>query len=204
MDRELDARVADLAQTQHGLVTGAQVRALGATRSQVRHRLATGRWLALGSDVYALAGAPATWRRALLGATFAAGPVAVAARRVAAALVPLPGFPEGPLEVVGPRGRARLVRGVQVTESLHLPDHHVRVVDGIPVTTVARTLFDLTGAVHPARSERALDNALSRRLVTIPACWRVLDDLAEHGRAGTVCFRAFLEARGDRLRRSGQ
>ncbi len=42
-----------------------------------------------------------------------------------------------------------------------------------------------------------MDTALSRKLVNRQALWRVLDDLAEHGRAGTVLFRSLLEERGD-------
>jgi very-short-patch-repair endonuclease len=39
---------------------------------------------------------------------------------------------------------------------------------------------------------------LARKLVTIPALWRVLDDLAEHGRRGTVWMRTLLMERGGR------
>jgi len=62
---------------------------------------------------------------------------------------------------------------------------------------MARTLFDLCGDVHARRAERALDTALARRLVTLPKLWRVLIDLAEHGRAGTVLMRTLLEERRD-------
>ena len=56
-------------------------------------------------------------------------------------------------------------------------------------------MFDLCGDVHARRAERALDTALGRRLVTLPALSRVLDDLAEHGRAGTVVLRTLLMER---------
>src|SRR5262249_23995544 len=62
----------------------------------------------------------------------------------------------------------------------------------------ARTLFDLCSTLRPQRAQRALEDALSRRLVTIPSCWRVLDELAEHGRDGTVLMRSMLmERNGD-------
>ncbi len=79
---------------------------------------------------------------------------------------------------------------------MDLPAHHRALVDGIPCTTVARTLFDLCGDVNAARSERALDTAIARKLVTRAQLWRVLIDLAEHGRKGTVLFRTLLEERG--------
>ena len=51
---------------------------------------------------------------------------------------------------------------------------------------MARTLFDLCGAVQARRAERALDTALARKLVTLPPLWRVLIDLAEHGDATPI------------------
>ena len=68
-------------------------------------------------------------------------------------------------------------------------------VDGIPCTTLARTLFDLCGDVHAPRAERAIDTALARKAVTLTELWRVLIDLAEHGRAGTVLLRTLLDER---------
>ncbi len=40
-----------------------------------------------------------------------------------------------------------------------------------------------------------MDTALSRKLVSRASMGRVLDDLAEHGRSGTVLFRTLLEER---------
>jgi very-short-patch-repair endonuclease len=42
-----------------------------------------------------------------------------------------------------------------------------------------------------------MDHALARRLVTIPALRSTLDEMAEHGRAGTVLFRQLLNERDD-------
>jgi len=87
--------------------------------------------------------------------------------------------------------------GANAHRSLVIPEHHRLGVDGIATSTLARTLFDLCGSVHALRAERALDNALARKQVTLAAAWRVLDDLAEHGRAGTVLMRELLEERGE-------
>ncbi len=64
------------------------------------------------------------------------------------------------------------------------------------MTTVARTVFDLAGMVHPARLERALDNALGRRLTSPVALREVTNDLAEHGRRGSTLMRTLLAERG--------
>jgi very-short-patch-repair endonuclease len=41
-----------------------------------------------------------------------------------------------------------------------------------------------------------MDTALARKMVTRADLWRVLIDLAEHGRDGTVVFRTLLQERG--------
>jgi len=131
-----------------------------------------------------------------MAAVLAVGDDAVLSHTSAAWLLGLPGFGIAPLVVSVPRMLRRVVSGVRVEQSLALLDHHRRVVDGIPCTSVARMLFDLGGDVHARRAERALDTALARRMVTMPALWRVLDDLAEHGRSGTVLMRTLLSERG--------
>jgi hypothetical protein len=49
--------------------------------------------------------------------------------------------------------------GVVVHRVSHLPDDDRTLVDGIPVTSVPRTLCDLAGVVSPHQLERAVDNA---------------------------------------------
>lgn len=93
-----------------------------------------------------------------------------------------------------PRGR-RPRAGVVLRTKEVLPATHCAEVDGIPATTVARTLFDLAGSVHPLRAERALDSCLARKKVELAALWEVLVDLAKRGRTGTVLFRELLHAR---------
>jgi hypothetical protein len=55
----------------------------------------------------------------------------------------------------------------------------------------------LATALNPKQVERAVDNCLARKFVTVPALWRVHHDLAPSGRAGIGLFRELLEARGD-------
>jgi hypothetical protein len=64
------------------------------------------------------------------------------------------------------------------------------------VTTVARTVFDLAGCVHPSRAERALDNALSHKLVKLEAMRRVTIEMVARGRKGSALMRVLLTERG--------
>ncbi|MGZ4736095.1 MAG: DUF559 domain-containing protein [Acidimicrobiia bacterium] len=192
-----DQRTEALAATQHGLITRPQALALGVTISGLKHRVRSGRWRSVTRGVFTLTGAIDTPRQRALAAVLAAGDDAMLSHRSAAALHDLPGFAIDPVTVSVCRNGRRKLAGVKLEQTLKLPDHHVTVVDRIPCTTIARTLFDLCGDVHARRAERALDTALARRAVSLPVLWRVLIDLAEHGRAGTVLFRTLLDERSE-------
>lgn len=160
----------------------------------VRTRVATGRWERLGKGIYRLGGAPATWRQALLATCFAAGQDAVASHVAAAALHRLPAG-RARLEITVPKGRRFRREGVVAHESARLPAVDLERIDGIPVTTPARTLVDLAAVLPPADVEDNLDAAISSGLVARPrAQWR-LDELAEQGRPGIRMLRELIEAR---------
>jgi hypothetical protein len=183
-----------LASTQHGLLSRTQAFELGLSSKAIEHGLRNRHWHRVGRGVYRLAGAIETPRLRAMTAVLAAGEGAALSHKSAAALHDLPGFHLEPLIVSIKRTR-RSLSGVRLEQSMALQPEHCQVVDSIRCTTVARTLFDLCGDVNARRAERALDTALARKLVTRPALWRVLDELAEHGRAGTVLFRTLLTER---------
>ncbi len=132
-----------------------------------------------------------------MSGTLDAGPGAVASRTTAAALWGLPGFEHGTVHVTQPRnGTSRSSRLAVVHESRFLPPHHEAVREGIPLTTVARTLFDLAGCVHPGRTERAIENARRHHLVTLEQLRRTTVELVARGRKGSRLMRDLLAARG--------
>ncbi len=79
-------------------------------------------------------------------------------------------------------------------ESLEFEDVDITTSEGIPVTTVARTLFDLAGVVGQTTVDLAMATALRRRLTTLQQLDEVLVRLARRGRAGTTKFRTALES----------
>jgi very-short-patch-repair endonuclease len=74
------------------------------------------------------------------------------------------------------------------------------IVDGIPVTTPARTLFDLGGCYGTGMVELALENALRRGLVTLPELEATIRRLSRRGRPGGPILRQLVEARTGRRR----
>ncbi len=193
MERQLLERAA----RQHSVFTISQVLACGLTPEAVRHRLRTGRWETAARGVYRLAGTEVTWEQRLAALTLAAGPGAAASHRSAAALLGLPGFRRtAPLEVTTTRQRRHRPPLDRVHQTTILPAH-LTLIDGIFVTRATRTLLDLAGAIPPGRTERALDNALSLRLVTLDSVGAVLREAGGRGRPGSALLGRLLAERAD-------
>lgn len=73
-------------------------------------------------------------------------------------------------------------------------------VDGIPVTTVARTLLDLSSCIGPVLLARMLDDAVRRRLVRVDELRACYEALTVQGRRKTRVVRALLDERLPGLR----
>ena len=193
---ELDARLRALAERQHGVIARAQARDLGANRHHLRRRAESAEWEAMTSRVLRLAGAPRTFRQRAMAAALHAGPGAALSHESAAALWRLPGFDAGALSVSRAVGRSAHASPLaQLHRTCWMPEAHVRLFEQIPVTSPARTIFDLAGVLHPGRTERALDNALARQLTTLAALRQVTDELARRGRPGSSVMRRLLADR---------
>lgn len=190
-----------LAEQQHSVVSRSQVRRLGGDRWLLGRRLSSGEWEAATAEVLRVVGSRRTFRQRCMIAVLHHGGGTVVSGVTAARLWGLPGFSSPEVEVSRHLHLATSRRrGTEVV--LHrprlLPEHHRTSVQGIPVTTVARTLFDLAAHLYPGRTERALDNALTRKLVALEAVRAVTIELLEHGRTGSALMRRLLMARGAR------
>lgn len=87
-------------------------------------------------------------------------------------------------------------RRVTVHRTNMLPPDHVTLVEGIPVTTPARTICDLSRRFESLALGKLLDDANRRGIVTyeeVSACRR---DLQARGRRRTTVVDEMLEARG--------
>jgi hypothetical protein len=190
----IDEQIAAIAVGQFGVFSRAQATSLGISKDVIRHRVHVGRWIQVTPYVFRLAGAPLSWRRSLMEACLAWGDGAVVSHRSAAALLHLEGFGPGPVELTVARVRQRNAPGVIHRNALPAVD--VTCVEGIPITTSARTLIDIATVSPRDVTEGALDDALRRGLVSIVHLrWR-LDELG--ARPGVVIMRSFLDARDSR------
>lgn len=195
MDRPF-AELARHASNHHGLFRSGDAIERGIGRKRLETLIDSGWCVRLGIDVYRVAAAPATGRQALLAEVWAHRIGTVASHRGAAFLEKLVGYRTAVPEVTLEHGANQRGRG-HVHVSLWLPRSHTTVIDNIPVTRVARTLFDLAGVDPRGRVEVALDDALSRRLCTLREINRVFFALARRGRKGTSTMRELLDDRGE-------
>jgi hypothetical protein len=181
-------RIAELAERQHGVVALRQLEALSFSASGVRNRAARGYLHRVHRGVYAVGrpGLTANGRR--MAAVLAYGPDAVLSHRTAAGLWGLrpDNRPKVELSVCRPGVRAR--PGIDVHRRRTLTAGDVTRVEGIPCTSVARTLVDLGDVVNRRAVEQAVEKAEILRLFDLRAIEEVL------GRAGTTRGKTLLSS----------
>jgi len=155
-----DGRVAWVAARQHGVIGHEQLARAGITRWGTQRRVAAG-WLHrqhLG--VFAVGHPALTDRGRFAAAVLAGGRGAVLSHRSAAALWGL--MPEDQaVDVTVPGRRCRGPRGLTVHAG-RLRAQDVTRIDGIPVTSLARTLLDLAEVVSVEQLVACIDRTGNR------------------------------------------
>ena len=194
----LDDQLEALATRQHSLVAVWQLHGMGAASKEItRLRQGDRRWGRLTPRVLTLRGVSDSDDRQLMAAVLHASPGAVVSHGAAAYLWGAPGWKAAPSDVTRHRGVARLGSPFgPVHEVIDLLPNHVRLVRGVPVTSPARTVFDLAARSHPARVERLLDWLWAERLLDGRTIDSTVAELATRGRSGSALMRELAEARG--------
>jgi very-short-patch-repair endonuclease len=188
---EIDQRIQELAARQHWLFSRHQACSLGASMRFIERRLGANAWIHPEPSVYGLAGHKMTWRRALKAAELGS-PGSAVGGLAAAALHGLPDFRPGHPELVVPpctshRGKLALIHreaGFRATT-----------VDGISVTTMAQTLFDIAPRVGLWRLERAIDEPLASGALAVSELEERLAFYAGSRRHGLARLRSLIEER---------
>ena len=160
-----DRTIGRLASAQGGVVSRRQLKEHDVGSGAIDSRLALGRLVCVPGHrgVLAVGHTARGPHTALWAAHLALGPGSVVSHRSAAArLELLPGPTRVELTArTGKRRRTALV----LHRTDWLPSSHVVKLEGLPVTTVARTLLDLGAVVPPRRVEQAFDRADIMRLL---------------------------------------
>jgi hypothetical protein len=171
----LDDEVTALAVRQHGVVGLSQLRELGLSARAVQHRAARRRFHRIHRGVYAIGYPKLTGHGQWMAAVLACGPRAVLSHRSAAGLWGL--RPDNRLksDVSLPSPSARIKQAIEVHRSVTLTPDDVTTVEGIPCTTLARTLVDLGDVVNRRAVERAVEQAEVLRLFDLREIERAIE-----------------------------
>jgi very-short-patch-repair endonuclease len=188
-----DRAIQALAGRQHGVVSRAQLTAAGLTRRAIERRIEAGWLVRLHRGVYAVGHTALTNRSHLLAAVYACGPDALLSHRAAGALWGLL-RPTQPIDVTAPRPRTKQA-GIVVHRSRRLDEEDRALRDGIPVTSLARTIVDLADVLPERRLADAVHEAEVLRLFDLEAIERALARVP--GRNGRHRLRRVLAAYND-------
>lgn len=185
--------VTEFARSHHGVITTVEAHALGIPPYRLSKWARSGRLVHAAPGVHVVSGAPQTWHQRVRVATGSGA--GWASHRTAAALWALDGFERRSVEVITIRGRRRKRRGWKVHESRTLRGVDLAVVDGIPCTSVVRTVLDLPAVAHPYLVGRALDHACRRDVATLDRIVQRHLELPRRGRRGAVLLSEMLDER---------
>lgn len=176
--------LADLAARQHGVVSSRQLTALGYSRDAISHAAHTGRLHRIHRGVYAVGHKSLTWEGRCLAAALSCAPDAVASHLSAAWLWGLLASRPGTFHVTA--ATRRHARKLIEVHYAPLADEDRVVCDGIPATSVARTLLDYAGMATDTGLERALERSEERGLFDLRAVEALLARAGGHRGAGRL------------------
>ena len=194
----LDKALLDCAADQQSCVADWQVRALGASRTELSRLRRSAQWTEIGPHVLVLAGVPASELVLASAAVLEGGPNAVLSHASSVALWGIPGFRLLPAIVGQVNGRAMRERPLgRLRNLVVIPERWVTIHRGIRVVRPELAAYQMCGEINPSRAERLFDTLWSRRLLSGRSARACLEDLQQRGRDGTVVYREIIKARGD-------
>lgn len=190
---KVDAQLARLASSQEGVVALWQICAAGLSARAAQNRAEASRLHRLFPGVYAVGHpkiSPDGWR---IGAVLACGEGAVLSRFSAAKAWGMLNDDGRRFDVVAPGrsgGRVADQQLIDLRRTRRLSEDDVTVLRGIPITTIGRTLVDLTGCAGPRVVQRAVHEAEVMGLLDVAAVLATVE--RNPGRRGTRMLQAAL------------
>ena len=175
--------IADLARRQKQMLRSDQLAAIGLGPRGVQARAAKGQLHRLHAGVYASHGPPFSFQQHCLAAVYACGADTLLSGFCSAAIFSLhEGLPDVP-EVTNASGKGRSRPRVHVRRSVVDPRDATRR-DGIPCTSVARTIIDCAFRAGPEGTEDLIMAADAARLLDHSRLRELADE--RRGRPGTA------------------
>ncbi|HWO15450.1 MAG TPA: DUF559 domain-containing protein [Solirubrobacterales bacterium] len=174
-----------------------QLLALGFNAREIEHRIGRGRLHLTLRGVYAVGWPRLTRERRWMTAVLACGDDAMLSHRSAAALWGIGSERRGLVDITVRRPDKSRRAGLLVRARPKLPAEDVTWRNDIPVTGIVQTLIDLATELGPTGTERAVNEADKRDLISPEELRLALD--AYTGRPGAPILRRILDKRTFRL-----
>lgn len=185
----LNRHLAEVAETQHGVVARRQLRRMGLSEDAIDEAIEA-EWLRrVFRGVYAVGHPNIGERGRLRAATLACGDGAVVSHRSAAALLGLIDRGPATIDVISPRSAGRKIDGIRRHDVKRPTRGETDSVAGIPCTSPARTLVDLAGVVSARTLRSAFERAAAKRMLDLAA----IEAASSPGRRGGPALRALVE-----------
>jgi very-short-patch-repair endonuclease len=184
----IDDQIVRIAERRNNLITTGELERLGLSSRSIQRRVLRGQLRRLLPHVYAIVPVPDDVPRREL-AVCLSSPNAVLSHSSAAAFWGIRRAPKDHVDVTVPHGAH--VRGVSavVHRSNLIPEHHVvETIDGGRVTSVARTVFDLGGALDRQGHLSVIEDVRNKGLCTDAELGEVYADLRGRGRRGSASW----------------
>lgn len=169
--RSDDEAISCLASRQHGIVARGQLLDLGMGQRAIDHRLARGRLRRLHPGVYAVGHEAIPYPGRVVAAVMSVAPAA-ASHLTAAALWRITDPSAGAIHVTAAQSRRPRCR--IIIHRAVLPAEDLEIVDGIPTTSVSRTLLDLSVTSQESFVRRLLKQAEFLNLTSAAELVRIL------------------------------
>ncbi len=167
MDTQPDYnRLYNIVEEQGGYFTAAQARVMGFSWERLSNNVKVGKFLRVSSGVYRLVQFPANTHEDLIVAWLIAGQNSTISHESALAFYDLSDVLPSEVHIIVPRTASRRRANIRQHTNQLAPDEITRR-DGLPVTTVARTIADV--ASHGLAEEQvrqAIQEGLQRGLVS--------------------------------------
>jgi hypothetical protein len=195
-DGDRDRSAWEMVRRQHGVLTRADLLALGFGHRSIEHRVASGRLHPISRGVYAVGRPELTPHGRWMAAVLACGDGALLSHRSAAALWGI--GREGNVIDLSVRRSTKIRRkGLKVRSRPSLDASCLTRRHGIPVTAPVQTLIDLATELKPLRLERSVNEADKLDLIDPETLRRALE--GHRGEPGVKKLATLLDRHTFRL-----
>ena len=197
-----DVAISEVAAQQRGLITLAQLTALGVDKDGIRRRVTHGRLHRIHRGVYAVGTRAFLPLARELAAVLAVGKCAVLSHWSAGFAWEIVGGREGDVDISVANRSGRDREGIRIHRPRTLTQLDVTIHKGIRITTPERTILDLVETEPTHLAERAVNEARAKRLTTTEELHSLADGRSKKLQAILIEAPGFTRSKAERLLRA--